>query len=67
MGDCGGPPAVVQVRPMTDRSKAQKRASREERLRAALRENLKRRKAQARGRGTDSQPAERRGPEKRGP
>ena len=30
--------------------KKQKRAAREERLRAALRENLRRRKAQARGR-----------------
>ena len=34
-------------------AKAKKRASREERLRAALRENLKRRKAQARGRDAD--------------
>jgi hypothetical protein len=37
---------------MVDRSKAQKRDSREQRLHAALRENLKRRKAQARGRGS---------------
>jgi hypothetical protein len=37
---------------MTERSKAQRRASRERRLGAALRENLKRRKAQARGRGS---------------
>jgi hypothetical protein len=36
--------------------KKQKRAAREERLRAALRENLKRRKAQARGR--DRPPAQ---------
>jgi hypothetical protein len=36
---------------MTERSKAQRRASRERRLGAALRENLKRRKARARGRG----------------
>jgi hypothetical protein len=37
---------------MTEQSKAQRRASRERRLGAALRENLKRRKAQARGRGS---------------
>ena len=40
-------------RPMIGPAKAKKRASREERLRAALRENLKRRKAQARGRDAD--------------
>jgi hypothetical protein len=50
---CGGPAAVVQVRTMTERTKPKKPASREERLRAALRENLKRRKAQARGRSDD--------------
>lgn len=36
---------------MSDGDKAQRRESRADRLRAALRENLKRRKAQARGRG----------------
>ena len=36
---------------MSERSKAQ--AARDERLRAALRENLKRRKTQARGRAQD--------------
>jgi hypothetical protein len=36
---------------MSDKGKAKRRESREGRLRAALRENLKRRKAQARGRG----------------
>jgi hypothetical protein len=52
---------------MTDRGKAKKRASREERLRAALRENLKRRKAQARGRGANHAPqADERLPEKPG-
>jgi hypothetical protein len=35
---------------MTDREKPSEKALREERLEAALRENLKRRKAQARGR-----------------
>ena len=38
---------------MVKSGKAQKRAARSQRLSAALRENLKRRKAQARGRGTD--------------
>jgi hypothetical protein len=36
---------------MSDKGKAKRRESREGRLRAALRENLRRRKAQARGRG----------------
>jgi hypothetical protein len=36
---------------MKESGKARRRQSREERLRAALRENLRRRKAQARGRG----------------
>ena len=38
---------------MTENTKARAKAAREERLRAALRENLKRRKAQARGRAQD--------------
>jgi hypothetical protein len=38
---------------MTEGTKARNRAAREVRLRAALRENLKRRKAQARGRAQD--------------
>jgi hypothetical protein len=46
---------------MTDGTKARTKAAREARLRAALRENLKRRKAQARGRTPDEgdvEPAE---------
>jgi len=38
---------------MTNGTKARAKAAREARLRAALRENLKRRKAQARGRAQD--------------
>ena len=38
---------------MIDGTKARAKAAREARLRAALRENLKRRKAQARGRAQD--------------
>jgi hypothetical protein len=38
---------------MTEGTKARAKAAREARLRAALRENLKRRKAQARGRTHD--------------
>ena len=38
---------------MTEGTKAWAKAAREARLRAALRENLKRRKAQARGRAQD--------------
>jgi hypothetical protein len=38
---------------MTNATKARAKAAREARLRAALRENLKRRKAQARGRTQD--------------
>ena len=38
---------------MTESTKARAKAAREARLRAALRENLKRRKAQARGRAHD--------------
>jgi hypothetical protein len=38
---------------MTDDTKARAKAAREARLRAALRENLKRRKTQARGRTQD--------------
>jgi hypothetical protein len=38
---------------MTNSSKTRAKAAREARLRAALRENLKRRKAQARGRAQD--------------
>jgi len=38
---------------MTNGTKARAKAAREARLRAALRENLKRRKAQARGRTND--------------
>ncbi len=45
---------------MISRGKAEKQAARSARLSAALRENLKRRKAQARGRGqnrTDERPS----------
>jgi hypothetical protein len=48
-------------------AKARKKAARQERLQAALRENLRRRKAQARGRDTEEQapePDEPKGPEK---
>jgi len=38
---------------MTNATKTRAKAAREARLRAALRENLKRRKAQARGRAQD--------------
>jgi len=38
---------------MTNATKARAKAAREARLRAALRENLRRRKAQARGRAQD--------------
>jgi len=41
---------------MAKPGKAEKKAARGERLKAALRENLKRRKAQARGRETAAQP-----------
>ena len=56
---------------MNDRPKAKRGKSREDRLRAALRENLRRRKAQARRRGpagaaTDASP-ERGGGEKPAP
>ncbi len=44
---------------MISRGKAEKQAARTARLSAALRENLKRRKAQARGRGTESRGTER--------
>jgi hypothetical protein len=43
---------------MTDGAKARAKAARDKRLQAALRENLKRRKAQARGR-TEGEPAPR--------
>jgi hypothetical protein len=43
---------------MIGRGKAQKQAARGQRLSAALRQNLKRRKAQARGRGGESAAAE---------
>jgi hypothetical protein len=44
---------------MTESTKARAKAAREARLRAALRENLNRRKAQARGRAQDeSDPSE---------
>jgi hypothetical protein len=44
---------------MINGTKARAKAAREARLRAALRENLKRRKAQARGRANDEpEPAE---------
>jgi len=46
---------------MSDKGKAKRRESREGRLRAALRENLKRRKAQARGRGAAESDADRPG------
>ena len=44
---------VPKFPPMTEGTKARVKAAREVRLRAALRENLKRRKAQARGRAHD--------------
>jgi hypothetical protein len=53
--------------PMIGPAKARKKAARQERLQAALRENLKRRKAQARGRDAEEQvpdPDERKGREK---
>jgi hypothetical protein len=44
---------------MTEGTKARAKAARERRLQAALRENLKRRKAQARGRTeTEAEPPE---------
>jgi len=43
---------------MTDGTKARAKAARERRLQAALRENLRRRKAQARGRTRDEGEAE---------
>ena len=46
--------------------KAEKKAARAARLSAALRENLKRRKAQARGRAKDADAAETPSPEKAG-
>ena len=52
---------------MTERTKPKKLAAREDRLRAALRQNLKRRKAQARGREADERVTQRNvpvGPEK---
>jgi hypothetical protein len=45
-------------------AKASKKAARQERLQAALRENLRRRKAQARGRDAEEQESE---PDERGP
>jgi hypothetical protein len=56
--------AVRVFKMMNEPSKPENRAQREERLRAALRENLKRRKAQARGRTAPSEPNI---PDKRGP
>jgi hypothetical protein len=47
------------MRAMAKPGKAEKRAARGERLSAALRENLKRRKAQARGRDAARAPGER--------
>jgi hypothetical protein len=52
---------------MIDSGKAEKKAARTERLSAALRENLKRRKAQARGRAKGDDAAETPSPEKAGP
>jgi hypothetical protein len=43
---------------MTESGRSQARAARAERLGTALRENLKRRKAQARGRRSDRRPSE---------
>jgi hypothetical protein len=43
---------------MADEGKARHKAQREQRLQAALRENLRRRKAQARGRAEDPSAAE---------
>ena len=48
-----GRTSLPKLRPMTNATKARTKAAREARLRAALRENLKRRKAQARGRAQD--------------
>ena len=54
-----GRTSVPNLPPMTEGTKARAKAAREARLRAALRENLRRRKAQARGRGQDEpQPRE---------
>jgi len=50
---------------MGDKGKAKRGESRDDRLRAALRENLKRRKAQARGRGAATE-AETARPDKNG-
>jgi hypothetical protein len=53
--------------PVIGPGKAQKKAAREERLQTALRQNLKRRKAQARGRDAEErtpEPDEPKGPEK---
>jgi hypothetical protein len=52
---------------MIARGKAEKKAARTARLSAALRENLKRRKAQARGRAQNEEPAENAAPEEPGP
>ena len=46
-------PAGVILAPMNDRPKAAQKAKRERRLGVALRENLRRRKAQAKGRAAD--------------
>jgi hypothetical protein len=51
---------------MISRGKAEKKAARTERLSAALRENLKRRKAQARGRAGDREANESPSPAKAG-
>ena len=52
---------------MIARGKAEKKAARAARLSAALRENLKRRKTQARGRAQSEEPAETGSPEAAGP
>ena len=51
---------------MIARGKAEKKAARTARLSAALRENLKRRKAQARGRAQSEEPAKTAPPEAAG-
>jgi len=51
-------PARGSSPPMTETTKAKRRESREGRLKAALQENLRRRKAQARGRGAATEAEE---------
>ncbi len=64
-GRVASPPSGGYVLFMADDPKPSQKALREQRLEAALRENLKRRKAQARG-GAEEEPAEP-GPDEAGP